>query len=225
MEIPRIPPMTSDDTAHTPDDSDDASDGRPELQRTIAHRERMAGLRAAMRAELERLLAGRTSLTWEVGCGHGHFLTGYADAFPESFCLGVDLIEDRIDRGMRKRNRAELDNLHFIRGEATMFLEQLPAWVSIESVFILFPDPWPKKRHHKNRIMQAPFLADLAKRCKPGAALHFRTDYAPYFADTLEIMRAHPDWQVREDLPWPFELETVFQSRADGYQSMIAVRR
>lgn len=178
-----------------------------------------------MRAELEALLKGRTRMVWEPCCGHGHFLTGYADAHPESFCVGVDLIGDRIERGLRKRSRAELDNLHFIRGEATMFLEQLPEWVQLESVFVLFPDPWPKKRHHKNRIMQAGFLSDVAKRCAPGAALHFRTDFAPYFEATLEVVRAHPDWELRTELAWPFELETVFQQRADSFQSMIAVRR
>ena len=199
---------------------------RAELaQRTIEHRERMAERRQSLRAELEVLLKRHTRLVWEVGCGHGHFLTGYADAHPESVCIGVDIIEDRINRGERKRCRAELDNLHFLRAEATMFLEQIPEWVQLESVFILFPDPWPKKRHHKNRIMQPEFLTDLAKRCAPGAALHFRTDFAPYFEAATEVVKAHPDWELRSDKAWPFELETVFQSRAEAYQSMIAVRR
>ncbi len=203
----------------------DGEEGEALLQRTIEHRARMAERRESLRAELAQLLQGRSRFVWEVGCGHGHFLTGFADAHPEAFCIGVDIIEDRILRGERKRRRAELDNLHFMRAEATMFLEQVPEGVLFESVFILFPDPWPKKRHHKNRIMQAGFLSDVAKRCAPGAALHFRTDYAPYFEAATEVVRAHPDWRLSPETPWPFELETVFQSRAEAYQSMIAVRR
>ena len=195
------------------------------MQRTIEHHARMVERGQAIRSELEMLLKDKTKLVWEVGCGHGHFLTGYADAYPQATCIGVDIIEDRIHRGERKRKRAELDNLHFIRAEATMFLEQVPEWVQLESVFILFPDPWPKTRHHKNRIMQAPFLADVAKRCAPGALLCFRTDFAPYFEAASEVVKSHPDWELRTDIAWPFELETVFQSRAEAYQSMIAVRR
>jgi tRNA (guanine-N7-)-methyltransferase len=190
------------------------------------HLDNMQKRRDEARAALMAIPGIEKEIVWEIGCGHGHFLTGFNQANPERVCVGVDIILDRVERGLRKRDRAELDTLHFVRTEATMFLDVLPETTLFSAIFILFPDPWPKKRHHKNRLLQAPFMARLATRCKPGTPFHFRTDFAPYFAEVVEMLKAHPDWQLRDDLPWPYELETVFQKRAEGsYQSLIATRR
>ncbi len=160
---------------------------------------------------------------WELGCGHGHFLTAYAAAHPDKVCVGIDIVGERIDRAMRKRERAKLPNLHFIHAEARLFLRTLPRHVSIERLFILFPDPWPKKRHHKHRIIQSSFLTALAERCDPAVRVHFRTDFLPYFDDARASFLEHPRWELAEE-PWPFEQETVFQARAESYHSL-TVRR
>lgn len=164
------------------------------------------------------------AFVWELGAGHGHFLTAYAARHPEKLCIGIDIMSDRVRRANRKRDRAGLANLHFLHAEATLFLDTLPAGVAFSELFVLFPDPWPKARHHKHRIMQPAFLAAAARRATADCRLHFRTDYAPYFADTYEVVAAHPDW-VPVDEPWPFEQETVFQQRAPSHQSLIARRR
>lgn len=170
----------------------------------------------------------QTHLTWEIGCGHGHFLTAYARAHPDELCIGVDIVSDRIERANKKRDRAKLANLHFIHAEARLFLELLPPEVTFGRLFILFPDPWPKSRHHKHRIMQPEFLADAAKRAGQGTRLYFRTDFTPYYSDTKEVLHAHHDWKIVADdapvdgEPWPFEHETVFQARAEAYHSIIA---
>jgi len=192
--------------------------------RTAEHLARMAKRREDLTSLLVQLIPAATAIIWEVGCGHGHFLAAYAAAHPDQLCLGVDISIDRIRRGQRKRDRAKLTNLHFIHAEARDFLDALPAHASIASVFILFPDPWPKRRHHKNRILQPDFLAAVAKRAGQGARLHFRTDYEPYFRDSEQVIQTHPDWKILPE-PWPFEQETVFQSLAPIHHSLTAGRR
>lgn len=160
----------------------------------------------------------------EVGSGHGHFLTAFAEANPGRICVGIDLERDRVTRSLRKRDRAKLRNLGFLQGDAAMLLEILPTGATADLIFVLFPDPWPKLRHHKNRIMQGPFLTSLASKTLPGSHLCFRTDFEPYFRDVEETIRAHPDWALA-NAAWPFELPTVFQQRAEVYHSLVAQRR
>jgi tRNA (guanine-N7-)-methyltransferase len=160
-------------------------------------------------------------LVWEVGCGHGHFLNAYAAAHPERLCIGVDLVGERVERSAKKRDRNQVPNLFFLRSEARLFLEEWPDHLKFSAVFILFPDPWPKSRHHKHRILQPEFLTALAGRCSEGSPLHFRTDFRPYFDDARQTLAHHPRWRLVDE-PWPFEFETVFQSRAPSHDSLIA---
>lgn len=191
---------------------------KPEFLARITER------RAALRAELAELLPANRAITWEIGSGHGHFLVQYAQAFPEKFCVGVDIIRDRLNRSGKKRDRAKLTNCHFVQAEAREFFDALPAGVTLQEVWVLFPDPWPKKRHHKNRIMQADFLESLAGRAGEGTRLYFRTDHAEYFSAVAALVPALQTWQLDPATPWPLEQETVFQARAPAYQSLVAVR-
>lgn len=186
---------------------------------------RMEQRRDALRAELAEVLPSPPRFVWEIGCGHGHFLTAYAEAHKDQLCLGVDINIERVRRGEKKRNRAELGNIAFLRTEAELFLEVLSPETRFLAVYVLFPDPWPKKRHHKNRIIQTSVLSDIARYMDPGSPLYFRTDHAEYFAAAVETVAAHPDWELRVEEPWPFEEETVFQKKAPSYQSLTALRR
>ena len=183
--------------------------------------------RQQLRAQLTVMVRPDVPIVWEIGCGHGHFLTAYARSHPAAVCVGIDTSGERIERAIRKRERARLANLHFPQAEAQMFPEVQPVGGCFSSVFVLFPDPWPKKRHHKHRLMQPPFLHSLALRAARDGRLFFRTDHLPYFQHTAGLFIAHPDLQIAPpDTPWPFEHETVFQSRARGHHSLIAsVRR
>ena len=192
--------------------------------RTAEHLERISLRRNKLSEQLNSLIPDRSSLVWEVGCGHGHFLAAYAASHPDRLCIGVDITHDRIERGIRKRNRAKLTNLHFIHAEALDFLGALPSGVTFSAIYILFPDPWPKRRHHKNRILQQDFLTTVAQRAGRGARLHFRTDHEPYFRESERIIAGHPDWQIVAE-PWPFEQLTVFQSLAAQHHSLSAQRR
>src|SRR5437868_6792156 len=106
--------------------------------RTQAYHARITDRRKTLDEQLARLIPPGGPITWEVGSGHGHFLTAYAAQHPGEFCVGVDITKDRIDRGLRKRNRAAIENLHFIHCDARDFLQSLPAGVEIEKIFILF---------------------------------------------------------------------------------------
>lgn len=192
--------------------------------RTAEHRERLAQRRETLQAAFERILPpGRTAFVWEAGCGHGHFLTAYAQAHPERICVGVDLVWERIARANRKRDRAQLANLHFLQAEARMFLEELPDRATLSAVYVLFSDPWPKQRHHKHRLLQPDFLTAVAARAEEGARLYFRTDYEPYFLEAEATVRAHEAWRLSDEA-WPFETITVFQQRASSHRSLIAIR-
>jgi tRNA (guanine-N7-)-methyltransferase len=184
------------------------------------HIQRVEQRKAALKMELEAGLKGVHPIVLEIGCGHGHWLTEYAEQHSSQFCVGIDVIGDRIDRSNRKASRAGLSNIRFIKVEAGEFLELLPEGVLIDSVFILFPDPWPKKRHWKNRIMNSNFLDSLAKRCAENARLHFRTDHEGYFEWSEEMLPSIDSWRLTTEAEWPFERETVFQAKADSYQSM-----
>src|SRR5688572_21659338 len=181
----------------------------------------LAGRRAELREQLNPIFSSCREFTWELGCGHGHFLTALAQARPAKCCIGVDIESERIARALRKRDRAQLENLLFIRADARLFLECLPDGAAFSDLFILFPDPWPKLRHHKHRIIQPEFLSHAAARATETARLCFRTDSAPYFEQAQRMVRAHPRWSIVDE-PWPFEFSTVFQNRASQYQSFIA---
>ena len=184
----------------------------------------LAERRMALARELDAALDGATEFVWELGSGHGHFLAAYAAAHPTVCCIGVDIVSERIERARRKRDRARLTNLHFLRTEGRLFLETLPPTTRIRDAFILFPDPWPKSRHHKHRIIQPSFLHQLASHATFDCRLIFRTDFAPYFEAARATVTANDQWKLTDE-PWPFEAETVFQNRAPTHHSLVARRR
>jgi tRNA (guanine-N7-)-methyltransferase len=191
--------------------------------RTARYHAILADRRRDLAARFASLFPSPTDFVWEIGCGHGHFLAAYAAAHPDRVCVGVDIDTVRIARALRKSERAKLPNLHFIQAEARLFLETLPPHARPAQIFVLFPDPWPKVRHHKHRLLQKDFLSAVAVRASPHAHLYFRTDVEPYFADVAAEVGPSCGWE-RVDAPWPFEFETVFQSRAEAFHSLTARR-
>lgn len=179
---------------------------------------------AEIRAQLARLLPATQPITLEIGSGHGHFLTAYAEAHTQRLCIGIDLIGDRLERSARKSTRAKLGNIVWMHAEANLFLEALPADTALSEIFVLFSDPWPKRRHWKNRVIQPEFLSLLASKAGQGAKLYFRTDHTHYFEQTCTLINEHTAWTLETSAPWPFELPTVFQKRAISHQSLVACR-
>ena len=191
------------------------------LAGTENYRAILARRRKGLADQLSRIFNDANTFVLEIGCGHGHFLTAYAQAHPSKLCVGIDIATERIDRALRKRSRARLHNLHFIQAEARLFLETLPAGLRLDRIFVLFPDPWPKLRHQKHRLLQPDFLAALACRALPDTRLHFRTDFEPYFDDVSTALGSATPWEPVDER-WPFDFETVFQSRAPIFYSLTA---
>lgn len=175
-----------------------------------------------LRATLAETLVGQTGFTFELGCGHGHWLAAYAAAHPDEFCVGIDLITHRVERSVRKQTLGRLDNVRFLKAEATEFLDALPTPVALRKIFILYPDPWPKKRHHKNRFISDANLDRLAAHAAPGTTLHFRTDDEAYHAWTREHLARHARWEIVEGAAWPFERATFFEDMMKGKRDLTA---
>ena len=194
-------------------------------RKAAAHRDRIHSRITALRAACDSLLADAPAFVWEVGCGNGHFLAAYAAAHPDSLCVGIDRNPDRVGRAARKGERAGLENLHFLTADSADFLAALPERAVLSAIYLLFPDPWPKRRHRANRVLEPGFLSEAARRAGRGARLYFRTDDEPYFAEALGTVSRHPDWRPVVDSPWPFEAPTLFQLRAERFLSLTAERR
>ena len=177
---------------------------------------------AGLRAVLAGILPADPRFVFEIGSGNGHFLAAYGAAHPDQLCIGIDRQIERIDRALRKKEHAALANVHFLRCMADDFLLALPAGAKLIDVYVLFPDPWPKKRHHKNRLINPAFLDEIAERAGQGTRLFFRTDYQPYFDEVVAVVAAHARWRALAPAPFPFECMTMFQSRAPHFFSLAA---
>ena len=184
---------------------------------------------AARKAELVKTcradLAGVDRILFEAGCGHGHWLTDYAEANPGMICAGIDLISWRVRKGNEKKAKRGLQNLHFYKAELSEFLGALPAAIRFDRTVLLFPDPWPKAKHHRRRMVQPSFLDEVARRTDRGGEFCFRSDDRPYFDWTVEHLSEHPEWEIDESAQWPYESETYFQSLMDEYHSVVAKRK
>lgn len=180
--------------------------------------------KAALREECVAALGDAGTILFEAGCGHGHWLTSYAEAHPEQTCVGIDLISWRIRKGLDKRDKRGLKNLHFYKAELGEFLEVLPPHIRFHRTVLLFPDPWPKARHHRRRMVQPAFLDEVARRTDSGGEFCFRSDDRPYFDWAIEHLEAHPEWEIDTSASWPHETETYFQDLMETYFSVVARR-
>jgi tRNA (guanine-N7-)-methyltransferase len=187
------------------------------------HAAAVAARRNQLKGVVAEILARDRPFVFEVGCGNGHFLTAYAQTHPDEVCVGVDQSKDRIERSEKKRQRLGQGNVFFIRAEAADFLAALPSAARFSAIYMLFSDPWPKRRHHKNRLLQDSFLREVAKHSPPGVPFYFRTDHTDYFEAAAREFTAKSGW-VPSDRPWGFEQVTLFQVRAPVYHSLVAVR-
>lgn len=180
--------------------------------------------KATLKVECTSALEGVDHILFEAGCGHGHWLTSYAEQNPEQTCVGIDLIAGRIRKAIQKRDKRGLGNLYFFKAELSEFLEVLPRTIRFDWTVLLFPDPWPKARHHRRRMVQTSFLDAVADRTDPGGSFCFRSDDVAYYEWTVEHLESHPKWKIEPSAAWPYETETYFQEMMDSYQSVIARR-
>ena len=158
------------------------------------------------RLDYEAMFATRQPLEVEIGCGDGGFLAQYAAQHPERNFLGIERLTGRLGKLARRGPREGLNNVRLLRIEAAYFVEYLLPPASVTGVHIYFPDPWPKKRHHKNRLIQPPFVTLLARALAPGGTVYLRTDNLEYFTQMLEVFGGAPEFAAVET---PEELRAV----------------
>jgi tRNA (guanine-N7-)-methyltransferase len=134
------------------------------------------------------VLFGNTApVELELGAGDGSFLLQYSAAHPEVDFLGVERLFGRLRKIDRKGRRQGLKNLRGLRMEATYLMDWMIAPASLSAIHVYFPEPWPKKRHHRRRLINPAFAALAAQSLRPGGRFHCRTDDASYFEQMLEV--------------------------------------
>ena len=125
------------------------------------------------------LKADAREIWLEIGFGGGEHMAGQADRDPGVLIIGVEPFLNGVASAVRHVDDLKLTNVRIHQGDAREVAARLPDGC-LDRVFILFPDPWPKSRHHKRRIVQPAFLVELARLLKPGGGLRFATDWAEY---------------------------------------------
>jgi len=136
-------------------------------------------------------------LTVDVGSGKARFILQRAATDPETNYFGIDRMLKRIRKTGRKAARAELKNIRLLRLDAYYTVTYLIPPASVDTYYILFPDPWPKKKHSANRLMNPRFIDALARTLVPGGQLHFATDHQPYFAGCMDMLVVDPRFSLR----------------------------
>jgi tRNA (guanine-N7-)-methyltransferase len=140
--------------------------------------------------DLARIFAREARRTLEIGFGNGENLAALALAHPERDYLGVEVHRPGVGRLLLALEERRLGNVRIICHDAVEVLERQIAPASLAEILILFPDPWPKKRHHKRRLIQAPFVALLERALCEGGVLRLATDWQPYALEMLDVLRA-----------------------------------
>ncbi|HEX7034592.1 MAG TPA: tRNA (guanosine(46)-N7)-methyltransferase TrmB [Pseudomonadales bacterium] len=155
----------------------------------------------------------------EIGFGMGQALIDWALACPDWNLLGVEVYEPGIGSALLGIERHGLGNVRLVEGDAEQVLERCLAPDSVDEVRIFFPDPWPKKRHHKRRLVQPAFVALLARRLRPGGLVWLATDWEEYAQWIAAVFDAETAFealrppQVESDQPDAERPRTRFEAR------------
>jgi tRNA (guanine-N7-)-methyltransferase len=167
------------------------------------------------------LFAGHAGLVLEIGFGGGEHLAAQAGARPDWGFIGVEPFLNGMGSCLRHIEEGGLQNVRLHLGDVREVMAQLPD-ACLDLAYILFPDPWPKTKHHKRRLIQAGFVAELARVVKPGGEVRFATDWAHYAAWTLEIFLREPRFawaaEAAEDWrgPWEGHVTTRYEAKGLG---------
>jgi tRNA (guanine-N7-)-methyltransferase len=166
--------------------------------------------------DLDALFGRRAPRTLEIGFGNGEHLASLATAHPERDYFGVEVHRPGVGHLLMLAATNNLANVRASTHDAVEVLRDQIALAALDEVLVLFPDPWHKKRHHKRRLIQPPFVELIASRLAPGGVLRLATDWQEYAQQMLEVMRGNPqftnlspggDWMPRPDERAPTRFE------------------
>lgn len=138
----------------------------------------------------------------EIGLGKGRFLLAAAQAKPERNFLGIEWANQYLRIAEERAAKRELSNLRFLRVDAAQFLTVIEPG-SVSAFYIFYPDPWPKLRHHKRRLLQLPVANDLTKALKLSGKLYIATDHDQYWSEIEPLFNKHPAFQRLPEFATP----------------------
>jgi tRNA (guanine-N7-)-methyltransferase len=183
-----------------------------------------------LEAELRRRRRAGARLEVEIGFGKGRYLLARAAAEPDVTFVGIESATLYWAEATRRAERCGLGNLITIRGDALYVLAVCLERECASAVHVYFPDPWPKTRHHRRRLLD-PGTVDLVfGLLAPGAVLWFATDHAEYGAAVLDVLARYPAAAVeRVEGPWPdgrrTHYETKYEAEGRPILRLVATRR
>lgn len=164
----------------------------------------------------EAVFGSSGPLTLEIGLGKDTHLAEVAERHPEQRFVGLEISRKKFDMVLKKLGRrGGPENLRLLHADATRVLEAAFPPAGLERVYLLFPDPWPKVRHERRRIIAPEFLSRLLTRMAPGATLEIRTDNEQYLEQIVEVLSAEPGLRNRvpEEEGKPYLLEPLDAER------------
>ena len=147
---------------------------------------------ADSRFDLEAIFGRQAPCTVEIGFGDGELLVTLAAAHPERDFLGFEVHTPGVGHCLLRAAQLELTNLRVVRADAVDVMQRCISSASLDEVLVYFADPWPKKRHHKRRIVQTGFADLVAEKLKSGGILRLATDWVPYAQWMREVLDPHP---------------------------------
>jgi tRNA (guanine-N7-)-methyltransferase len=137
-------------------------------------------------------ISSHKPLVLEIGSGMGETTAAIAKAHPELDFVAVEVHGPGVGSLLNSIHREGLENLRVVRHDAVEVLDQMVADASLAAIHLYFPDPWPKKRHHKRRLVQPAFAALAARKLAPGGVLHAATDWPDYAGHMESVLSAEP---------------------------------
>jgi tRNA (guanine-N7-)-methyltransferase len=164
---------------------------------------------------------GHNEIWLEIGFGGGEHLAEQAQRQPDVLLMGAEPFLNGLASVLRYVRKGCLSNVRVWPGDARELMAALPG-ASLARIFLLFPDPWPKTRHHKRRLVDAAFAAEAARVLIPGGRLRFATDWASYADQALEVFTRSPDfsWTARRADDWRLapadHVPTRYEAKALG---------
>ena len=173
--------------------------------------------------DFDVLFGRRADTVLEIGFGNGLSLADMAEAAPNLNFLGVEVHRPGVGSLLVQLKKRDITNVRVSQDDAVDVVTQQIADGSLHRVQIFFPDPWPKNKHHKKRLVQHSFLKLLSFHTCANSQIYFRTDHLDYFNWTKSIFEASEEWKLA-DLQWPLEHQSYFQDLLPSFSSLSAIK-
>ena len=172
------------------------------------------------RLDIEKIFGRKVPLHVDLGCGDGSFLCALAQRTPDKNFLGIERLLNRVRASSRKA--ATLANVRLLRIESSYAVSYLLAAESVERFYLLFPDPWPKRRHHPRRIVTPEFLGSIHAALQKNGSIYIATDDVDYFGKIKEVAESDPGFAIDDadvDLPQS-KFGRIFREKGAPVQSL-----